>query len=60
MTEQERRAQEAYVLQLNHIDACPPCQALEDCPEGARVRRALRAARLATRPGAQTGTGSAP
>ncbi|MFF3643362.1 hypothetical protein [Streptomyces sp. NPDC002564] len=49
MSVEERRARTTYALLLDHLDACPPCQAFADCPEGARFRRALRAARAAAR-----------
>lgn len=39
------RAQEAYQVQLAHLDVCPRCRADEPCEDGMRIRRALRAAR---------------
>lgn len=45
--EQWDRAQQAYRALLAHIQACVACGAERPCEEGARIRRAVRAARLA-------------
>ncbi|GHC90298.1 hypothetical protein [Streptomyces flavofungini] len=42
------RADELYGLLLRHIDVCQACNAMEDCVQGTRLRRALRRARKGT------------
>lgn len=49
-TAEERQEQETYQRLLAHLDGCGPCQEWADCEEGERIRRALRAARMAARP----------
>ncbi|GHC80462.1 hypothetical protein [Streptomyces flavofungini] len=41
------RADELYRIHLRHLDACPACGRGDGCGQGARLRRAVRAARLA-------------
>ncbi|MEV7197507.1 hypothetical protein AB0N81_37815 [Streptomyces sp. NPDC093510] len=46
-TTEERQAQKTYNALLAHLDDCSPCQSEEDCAEGTRIRRAVRATRSA-------------
>ncbi|MFH9074043.1 hypothetical protein [Streptomyces alboflavus] len=41
------RADELYRIHLRHLDACPVCRKGAECGQSARLRRAVRAARLA-------------
>ncbi|ARX84266.1 MULTISPECIES: hypothetical protein [Streptomyces] len=40
-------ADELYRIQLRHLDDCPTCRKGVECSQGVRLRRAVRAARLA-------------
>ncbi|MFD9861442.1 hypothetical protein [Streptomyces alboflavus] len=40
-------ADELYRIQLRHLDDCPACRTAVECDKGVRLRRAVRAARLA-------------
>ncbi|MEL3944894.1 hypothetical protein [Streptomyces sp. LNU-CPARS28] len=40
-------ADELYRIHLLHIDHCPACNKDAECGKGVRLRRAVRAARLA-------------
>ncbi|WJV48048.1 hypothetical protein [Streptomyces flavofungini] len=41
------RADELYRIHLRHLDDCPACSTGAECSQGVRLRRAVRAARLA-------------
>ncbi|MFH9075138.1 hypothetical protein [Streptomyces alboflavus] len=41
------RADELYRIHLRHLDACLVCCVSAECGESVRLRRAVRAARLA-------------
>lgn len=41
------RADELYRIHLHHLDDCPVCRNGVECGQGVRLRRAVRAARLA-------------
>ncbi|MBJ3806748.1 hypothetical protein [Streptomyces flavofungini] len=40
-------ADELYRIHLRHLDDCQTCRIQGDCEQGTRLRRAVRAARLA-------------
>lgn len=44
------RADELYRIYLHHLGDCPACGRGDECGQGARLRRAVRAARLAVGP----------